>query len=160
MRRTLATVVALAVVAIACATRTTSAPSATASSLPAAPPADTSITPISLSHPGAEAAAVIERCVAGVSDAAVVAIGEIRRARDAWQYVPIPKDEPSIQSYEPMWIVQLRGTYTFPTPSGAGPGAGVWHDPVCIVRTGESGYINVADDDTSRVTKSLPSPVP
>ena len=58
-----------------------------------------------------------------------------------------------------MWLLQLRGSFTFPTSSGAAPGAGTWQDPVCIVRDGESGYIDVSDADTSAMTKSLPIPV-
>ena len=124
------------------------------------PAVDPSIEPISLKHPSAEAAAALERCLAGRSDIEVVAGGRIARARDAWEYVPVPRNQLELQSDEPTWLIQLRGEFIFPTPNGAAPGAGVWHDPLCLVRRGESGYIAVSDSDASSITRALPPPTP
>ncbi len=73
----------------------------------------------------------------------MVAGGRIAHPRDAWRYVPVPRYQREIQSDEPVWLIQLGGRFTFPTPSGAAD-AGTWHDPLCIVGPRESGFIKVA----------------
>jgi hypothetical protein len=124
------------------------------------PPVDPSIEPISLSRPRPEAAAVLQRCLNDRDGIEVVAGGRIPHAREAWEYVPVPRNQGGIQSDEPMWVLQLRGTFIFPTPSGAAPDAGTVRNPVCFARNGESGYIDVSETDASAVTKSLPPPTP
>ena len=124
------------------------------------PAVDPSIAPISLKQPSPEAAAALERCLAGRSDIEVVAGGRIARARDAWEYVPVPSSQREIESDEPTWLIQLRGEFTFPASSGAAPSAGIWQDPLCLVRRGESGYIAVSDADSSSITRALPPPTP
>jgi hypothetical protein len=61
-----------------------------------------------------------------------------------------------------MWLIQLRGQFIFPTSGGAAAGAGVWQDPLRIVRKGESGYLGIAGPgaDASGMTRSLPTPAP
>jgi hypothetical protein len=119
------------------------------------------VQPISLSHPTKEAAAALDRCLYGRTDVEVVAGGRIAHARDAWQYVPIPRYQREIQSDEPMWLIQLRGQFIFPTPSGAAD-TGIVQDPLCIVGDGNSGYIMVSGPgaDASGMTLSLPTPEP
>jgi hypothetical protein len=126
------------------------------------PPVDPSVEPISLSHPSTEAAAALDRCIYGRTDVEVVAGGRIAHARDAWQYVPVPRNQREIQSDEAMWLIQLRGQFIVPTPGGAAAGAGVWQDPLCMIRKGESGYIGIAGPgaDASGMTRSLPTPAP
>ena len=115
---------------------------------------------VSLSHPDADAAAVLAFCLASGGDMEVVAGGRIPRGRDAWEYVPVPRYQIEIQSDQPVWLLQLRGQYIHPTPSGAPAGAGIEQDPLCIVGPRFPGYIHVRGYDSSAITRSLPSPAP
>ncbi len=93
-------------------------------------------------------------------DVEVTAGGRIAHARDAWQYVPVPRSQAEIQTDKPMWLLQLRGTLRFPTGSPAPADAGVLRNPVCTVLNGGTGYFDVSGADASGVTKSLPPPEP
>ena len=124
------------------------------------PPVDPAIKPISLSHPGADAAAVLAFCFASGTDMEVVAGGRIPRGRDAWEYVPVPRYQIEIQSDQPVWLLQLRGQFIHSTPSGAPAGAGIEQDPLCIVGPRFPGFIDVRGAGSSAITRSLPSPAP
>jgi hypothetical protein len=116
------------------------------------PPVDPSIAPISLSQPTPGAAAALARCLVGRDDVEVVVGGRIARARDAWQYVPIPPNQGGLDSNEPTWLLQLRGEFTFPTGSPAPADGGIWLNPLCFVSRA-TGYMASRGANPSRITK-------
>ncbi len=124
------------------------------------PPVDPSIAPLDLSHLTADAASAIEQC--NITDPAreIVAAGKIPHARDAWKYVPVSKNQIEFQHDGPVWLIQLRGDRVFPTPTGAAPGAGVFHNPLCFVGP-ESGITDVSNpaNTAADMIWSLPAPI-
>jgi hypothetical protein len=98
-------------------------------------PVDTSIEPVSLSHPSPEAAEALRICQVneGIGADQVSGMGRIPHARDAFRYVPLTGLEPEIQTDAPAWIVTFTGEVPMPK-SGE-----IWIDPTCIVVGGGGG---------------------
>jgi hypothetical protein len=105
---------------------------------PAAVPVDTTIDPVSLSRPPADAERALELCrvrdwVDRNGADVIAGMGKIEHAKDAVHYARLTGLEPELQSDRPAWIVQFRGDIRVDWEL-------VFTDPVCIVVDGDGGF--------------------
>jgi hypothetical protein len=137
---------------------------------------DSSIAPVSLSHPSAAARKVLDRCGVGWIGGTlqIVGMGLVPHARDLPKYVRIPAYDIEIQNDDPMWVVEFQGEMPqtlHASPAGSGPTDVAWVDPICIVSAHDSGFLGVGPlkmSDGSVVQplpaappiRSLPPPLP
>lgn len=136
------------------------APSSTAIGTPrpaqsSLPPIDTSIEPVSLSKPSAEAAEALRICQVLEYHGAdkVGGMGRIPHARDAIHYAPLTGKEPEIDTDDPTWLITFRGELQMPMLQQ------VWIDPTCVV-VGDAGGVFATGPirvNSTGVTKQPPA---
>lgn len=118
-------------------------------------PIDTTLTPVSASSPGPDAARVLDFCQVSQNDRGNVAgIAKLPHATDVYRYVDLSGKEPGLQGTDPTWVVQFKGVITQPMSGEA------WVDPVCVVNSEDSGFYAsgpVLDINTHAV-KATPMP--
>lgn len=105
---------------------------------PAAIPVDTTIDPVSLSNPPADAERALELCrvrdwIDRNGTDVIAGMGKIDRAKDAVHYARLTGLEPELQSDRPAWLVQFRGDIRVDWEL-------VFTDPICIVVDGDGGF--------------------
>ena len=117
------------------------------------------LAPVSASHPGTEAAAVLATCRIGegVPVDEVAGMAKLPSARDLPHYAPLTGREPVLREPGPLWVVQIKGDVPEPM-SGE-----IWTNPICIVSSSDSGYLGtgpITNLATGRVTPPEPPAVP
>jgi len=105
------------------------AASGTAPDMPAAP-VDSSLAPVSMSNPPADAKTALDACVRPGDT--VAGMARLASARDAHKYMLSNGREPELQADVPVWMVQLSGVWTFRGRTA--------FNPVCIVINGEATF--------------------
>jgi hypothetical protein len=125
--------VATQIAAVAATTRP-----AGATALPVSLAVDTSVVPVSLSRPPADAARAFDLCLidewVGRNGAQVIAgLGKIDHATGAYHYAPLTGLEPELKSDDPAWMVQFRGDIRMPMSNT------IYVDPTCVVVDGGDG---------------------
>lgn len=139
-------------------TQPPSAPERTASTqveTQATLPVDPNITPVSKSHPDADAANAFAKCQIGValpvSTGQVSGMGRLASAERLLDYVPLTGREPELNATGPIWIIQVTGDI----PQRGGE---VWTDPTCVVTSSRSGWYATGPVTLSTGNVVLPEP--
>lgn len=98
---------------------------------PAAQPAASLVTPVSMSNLSAEAAEVVRLCGVRQYLSQVAGMGQVPHARDLPNYVNLTGREPEVQGDEPIWAVAFTGQIALTTRSRAGTAMAT--NPTCVV---------------------------
>ena len=116
-------------------------PAMATETLPAGPPVDTTIEPVSATAPSPEAAEVLEACQArdfGLDR--VAGMGLVPRARDVPKYTRLVGVEPEIHTDRPAWVITFRGILRLGARGSALRGGRrdpvYAADPTCVVIDG------------------------
>lgn len=114
------------------------------------------LSPVSASHPSAEAADVMAKCRIGdfVPINQVAGIAKLPAASDLPHYVPLTGREPELKEPGPLWVVQIKGDLSMRY--------GIWTDPICLVTNSEVGYMatgTTTDYKTGKTTQPEPPAV-
>ena len=100
------------------------------------PPIDESVTAVSASRPGDEAARVLANCNIGeqIPLERVTGMGKIASAADLARYVPLTGRERQLKESGPAWVVTVDAEV--PQPGSTE----LWINPTCVVTDGDAGY--------------------
>jgi hypothetical protein len=100
------------------------------------PPIDESLTAVSASRPGDEAARVLGTCNIGeqIPLERVTGMGKIASAADLARYVPLTGRERQLKESGPAWVVTVNAEV--PQPGSTE----LWFNPTCVVTDGDAGY--------------------
>lgn len=119
-------------------------------------PVDGSITPVSASNPGEEAAKVLTKCNIGdqIELGKVTGMGKIPQASDLARYVPLTGREPQLKEAGAAWIVTISAE--LPQPGSTEH----WINPTCVVTDGDVGYFATGPVKDVATGKTVPPEKP
>ena len=97
---------------------------------------DESITPVSASKPGDEAASVLAKCNIGeqIPLSEVTGMGKVASASALVHYVPLTGREPQVKEVGPAWVITIHAD--LPQPGSTE----LWTDPTCVVTERDAGW--------------------
>jgi len=102
-----------------------------------------SLSPVSASHPGAEAAAAFATCRIGewIPMSEVAGMAKLPAGSDVTHYVALTGRERLLKKPGPVWLIQINGDVPQPGGGSPSPGGEIWTDPICFVTNEDSGYL-------------------
>jgi hypothetical protein len=113
---------------------------------------DSTLAPVSRSHPSAGAQKALDACQVtnfyGLDSVARMAL--IQHASDARTYERFTGLEPELKTDDPAWLVEFSGGIYMPIE------AETWYGTVCVVISGSAGFYGTGE--TMHLGKLYPAP--